>query len=61
MKNMLKCQISVKEHVLGFCSQLKKNVLNVDFHMAQYGKIVKELRKEVSVILLIEQKTTIDT
>ncbi|WAR02744.1 KI18A-like protein [Mya arenaria] len=26
---------------------LKKNVLNVDFHMAQYGKIVQELRKEI--------------
>ncbi|KAH3877279.1 hypothetical protein DPMN_001142 [Dreissena polymorpha] len=28
-------------------AELKKNVLNVDFHMAQYGKIVQELRKEI--------------
>ena len=27
---------------------LKKNVLNVDFHVAQYAKIVEELKSEVS-------------
>ena len=30
--------------------QLKKNVLNVDFHIAKYGQIVEELRKEVRII-----------
>ena len=28
--------------------QMKKNVLNVDFHVSRYGRIVEELRKEVS-------------
>ena len=30
-----------------FYLQLKKNVLNVDFHVVRYGEIVEELRKEV--------------
>lgn len=34
---------------LYFLFQLKKNVLNVDFHIAKYGQIVEELRKEVGV------------
>lgn len=29
-------------------TQLKKNVLNVDFHVARYGQIIKELRKEIN-------------
>ena len=33
-----------------FLFQLKKNVLNVDFHIAKYGQIVEELRKEVRII-----------
>ncbi|XP_060065078.1 kinesin-like protein KIF18A [Ylistrum balloti] len=28
-------------------AQLKKNVLNVDFHVARYGQIIQELRKEI--------------
>ena len=31
---------------------MKKNVLSVDFHISQYGKIVEELRKEVSCSVL---------
>ncbi|OWF46750.1 Kinesin-like protein KIF18A [Mizuhopecten yessoensis] len=29
-------------------AQLKKNVLNVDFHVARYGQIIQELRKEIN-------------
>merc|ERR1712227_93736 len=29
---------------------LKKNVLNVDFHVAQYAKIVEDLRGEISLL-----------
>ena len=39
-----------------FLFQLKKNVLNVDFHIAKYGQIVEELRKEVRIIKLIKMK-----
>ena len=32
--------------------QVKKNILNVDFHVSRYGQIVEELRKEVRKLTL---------
>ena len=39
--------------------QCVRNVLNVDFHVVKYKKIVQELQKEVSQLSADESVTTV--